>query len=272
MTQGGAPTNDALLALAVDIAAEAAALVARFARDGYAISTKSTRTDMVTEADRAAEELITRRILAARPDDGLLGEEGAFRPGRSGHRWVVDPIDGTTNFIYGIPAYCVSIAVERDGVVVAGVVHDVAHGLSYTATLGGGAACNGSPIHAGQESSLETALFGTGFAYDPARRAEQARLIAAVIPSVRDIRRMGSSALDLAHVACGMLDGYFEYQLQPWDIAAGGLILREAGGVTTGLGGRTFDEGFVLACGPHLLAPASALLERAIGPLWASRA
>ncbi|HMO95413.1 MAG TPA: inositol monophosphatase family protein, partial [Tepidiformaceae bacterium] len=130
-------------ALPTAAAAEAAQLIARYAREGFEIATKSSRTDMVTEADRAAEALIVRRILEARPHDGMLGEEGASREGTSGVRWVIDPLDGTTNFIYGIPAYAVSIAVERDGVVIAAVVHDVAHSIAYTASLGSGAFRNG---------------------------------------------------------------------------------------------------------------------------------
>ena len=257
------PSNAELLALAVEIAAETATLISRYAAEGFEVGTKSSRTDMVTEADRAAEALIVKRILEARPDDGLLGEEGANRESTSGVRWVIDPIDGTTNFIYGIPAYAVSIAVERDGVVVAGVVHDVVHNEAFTATLGGGAFRNGKPIHITGNTDLGTALFGTGFAYDPIRRAEQAAFQALTLPHIRDVRRMGSAALDLAHVASGQLDGYVEYRLNWWDIAAGGLLVREAGGATGGLGGYTFEEGYVLACAPALLLEATLLFDSA---------
>jgi myo-inositol-1(or 4)-monophosphatase len=257
------PLDRELLALAEAAAREAGALIARYAAEGFAVGTKTTATDMVTEADRAAERLIAERLLGARPGDGFVGEEGAREAGSSGVRWVVDPLDGTTNFIYGIPAYAVSIAAERDGAVVAGVVHDVAHGLTYAAVRGGGATCNGQPIRVREKARLATALVGTGFAYDPARRAEQAAVLARVLPAVRDIRRMGSAALDLAHVACGMLDGYYEYRLNPWDIAAGGLIVEEAGGLVGGFGGRSFAEGYVVAAGPTVFAELSALVEAA---------
>lgn len=257
------PLAQELLALAEAAAREAGALIARYAAEGFAIGTKSTATDMVTEADRAAERLLIERLLGARPGDGFVGEEGAREAGSSGVRWVVDPLDGTTNFIYGIPAYAVSIAAEREGQVVAGVVHDVAHGLTYSAALGGGAACNGRPIRAREGAALATALLATGFAYDPARRAAQAAMTAHILPRVRDIRRMGSAALDLAHVACGMLDGYYEYRLNPWDIAAGGLIAREAGAVTGGFGGYGFEDGYVVAAAPGLFGALAELVDRA---------
>lgn len=257
------PRPEDLLALAVDIAAEAARLLARFAATGFDVATKSTRTDMVTDADQGSQSLIERLIREARPDDGLLGEEGAARAGTSGVRWVFDPLDGTTNFIYGIPAYAVSIAVEVEGEVVAGVVHDVAHGEVFAAAKGRGARRNGATIAISGNGDLGTALMATGFAYDPGRRAEQAAMVAGVLPQIRDIRRSGSAALDLCHVASGQLDGYFEYRLNPWDIAAGGLIVREAGGVTAGFGGHTFADGYVIACGPGLVQGAKALIERA---------
>ncbi len=252
-----------LLALAVDIANEAAAVVAKYAAERtYIVETKSTPTDLVTEADRETEALIVRRILSARPGDGLLGEEGANRESSSGVRWVIDPIDGTTNFVYGIPAYSVSIGVERDGQLIAGVVHDVALGHSYTAALGGGAHMNGHSIQPSGKTDLATALMGIGFAYDPARRDTQAHFYDRVMLDIRDVRRMGSAALDLCRVACGQLDGYFEFQLNPWDIAAGGIIVREAGGITTGFHGRTFEEGYVLAATAALAAPMQAVLDR----------
>ncbi|WP_322819713.1 inositol monophosphatase family protein [Tepidiforma sp.] len=252
-----------LLLLAVRTAREAGELIGQYATEGFAVGTKSTATDMVTEADRAAERLIAERLLGARPEDGILGEEGASEPGSSGVRWVVDPLDGTTNFVYGIPAYAVAIAAEVDGEVVAGVVHDVAHGLTYAAALGGGATCNGRPIRVREGATLATALVATGFAYDAARRARQAELLRLVLPRVRDIRRMGSAALDLVHVACGRLDGYFEYRLNPWDIAAGGLIVREAGGRTGGFGGFGFVDGYVVAAGAGLFGELCALVDAA---------
>lgn len=258
-----APAPEELLSLATDIAAEAARLLARFAATGFDVATKSTRTDMVTGADQGSQSLIERLILEARPEDGLLGEEGAARVGTSGVRWVFDPLDGTTNFIYGIPAYAVSIAVEVGGEVVAGVVHDVAQREVFTAAKGRGARRNRATIGISGNTDLGTALLATGFGYDPGRRAEQAAMVARVLPHIRDIRRGGSAALDLCHVASGQLDGYFEYRLNPWDIAAGGLIVREAGGVTAGFGGHTFADGYVIACAPGLLAGLSNLIEQA---------
>lgn len=252
-----------LLELALEVAAEAAKLLLRYRDDGFAVGTKSTPTDMVTEADRAAEELIVARLLGARPADGIVAEEGSARAGSSGVRWVIDPLDGTTNFIYGIPAFAVSIAAEREGDVVAGVVHDVAHGLAYAAVRGGGATCNGQPIGVRERGELAAALVATGFAYDPARRAEQATVLAQVLPQIRDIRRLGSAALDLAHMACGMVDGYYEYRLNPWDVAAGGLLVREAGGRTGGFGGGTFGEGFVVAAAPSLFGALAELVDGA---------
>ena len=218
---------------------------------------------MATDADLGAQSLIDRRIRQARPHDGWLGEEGAARPGSSGVRWVFDPLDGTTNFVYGIPAYAVSIGVEVDGRVVAGVVHDVAHRQTFTAALGKGARMTGASIAISGNTDLGTALLATGFGYDPARRAEQAAMLTRVLPHIRDIRRGGSAALDLCHVASGQLDGYFEYRLNPWDIAGGGIIAREAGAATGGFGGHTFEDGYVIACAPGLLAEATELVERA---------
>jgi len=257
------PAPDELLALATDIAAQAAQLIARFATTGFGVDTKSTRTDMVTDADQGSQSLIERLIREARPDDGWLGEEGAERRGTSGVRWVFDPLDGTTNFVYGIPAYAVSIAVEVEGQVVAGVVHDVVHRQTFTAALGKGARLNGASIAISGNTDLATALLATGFGYDPSRRAEQGAMLARVLPHIRDIRRSGSAALDLCHVASGQFDGYFEYRLNPWDYAAGGIIAREAGAVTAGFGGRTFEDGYVIACAPGLLAGAAALIEGA---------
>lgn len=251
-----------LLALATEISSEATAVVAKYAAEHtYAIETKSTPTDLVTEADRETEALIVRRILGARPNDGLLGEEGANREGSSGIRWVIDPIDGTTNFVYGVPAYSVSIGIERDGQMIAGVVSDVALQQVYSASLGGGAFLDGRRIQVSKRTDLSTSLMGIGFAYDPERRDLQARFYDRVMTHIRDVRRMGSAALDLCRVASGQLDGYFEFQLNPWDIAAGGLIVREAGGITRGFHGFTFEEGYVLATPPALSEPMLAVID-----------
>lgn len=238
--------------LAVAIAEEAGALLRNaVGQVRLDVGTKSTGTDMVTEVDRQAEALIVSRILAVCPDDSILGEEGGVRTGTSGRRWIVDPLDGTTNFIYRIPAFAVSIAVEQDGMVVAGAVHDAAHDATFAAAIGEGATLSGESIAVSGETSLARALVGTGFGYAPEVRREQGRLIAALLPEVRDIRRAGSAALDLCSVACGRLDAYFERGLQPWDRAAGELIVAEAGGRSgyIDLGG---DVPSVVAAGPGI--------------------
>ena len=187
---------------------------------------------MVSEVDRESEALIVARILAARPHDAILGEEGAERSGTSGVRWVIDPLDGTTNFLYGRPEFAVAIAAEVDGRVVAGVVHDAPRDLAYYAHRGSGAFFDGSQLRANANATLSTALVGSGFGYDAARRALQGRILAGLVPHVRDIRRAGSACLDLCAVASGQLDAYYESGLQPWDMAAGLLIVEEAGGRT----------------------------------------
>lgn len=185
---------------------------------------------MVSEVDHASEQMIIGRILAARPDDGILGEEGSSREGSSGIRWVVDPLDGTTNYLYHIPAYAVSIGVERAGERIAGVVYDPSRAEMFSACKGGGAHRNGLPLAVGTVADPAVALCGTGFAYAAAMRERQGAMVAGVLPRVRDIRRSGSASLDLCWVACGRLDAYFEANLMPWDCSAGILITEEAGG------------------------------------------
>lgn len=229
--------SEELLELACTCAIEAGQLLrARVDDVRELVETKSSPTDMVTEVDRVSEALIVARILAARPDDGILGEEGSAREGSSSVRWVIDPLDGTTNYLYGLPAYAVSIAAELDGRVIAGAVYDAAHNDLYAAAHGHGATCNRQRISVSAANTLAKALVGTGFGYDPTRRLKQARLLGSVIADVRDIRRAGSAALDLCSVACGRLDAYWEWGLQPWDMAAGRLIVEEAGGRTEVIG------------------------------------
>jgi myo-inositol-1(or 4)-monophosphatase len=251
-----------LLDLAVDVAREAAALVARGrATAADDVDRKSSPTDVVTAVDRASEELIVRRLLAARPDDGTLGEEGAARPGTSGVRWVIDPIDGTVNFLYGLPVYAVSIAAEVDGEVRAGVVLNAASGEMFTATLGGGAylmapgAAEPARLTASGPVSLEQTLVGTGFSYRVEERRAQGAVAAGLLTRVRDIRRLGSSALDLCSVAAGRLDAYYEKGLKPWDHAAAGLVAAEAGVVLSGLPGIPFGEGMAIAAAPSIAGP-----------------
>lgn len=220
----------ALGALAVAIAREAGALLLAGAEGVRTVDSKSSPVDVVTEMDRASEALIVRRILEARPDDGLLGEEGASRAGTSGVRWVIDPLDGTVNYLYRRPDWAVSIAVEANGQVVAGAVFAPVRDECFAGSLGGGATLNGQPIRVSEEARLAHALCGTGFDYDADGRRVQAAILTRVVPEVRDIRRAGSAALDLCAVACGRLDVYYERGVQAWDVAAAGLLVREAGG------------------------------------------
>lgn len=256
----------ALLELGIAVAHEAGALIGAAARlDPEEVTTKTSATDMVTATDRAAEALISERLLAARPDDGFLGEEGASVAGRSGVTWVVDPIDGTTNFAYDYPAFCTSIAAEVDGVAVVGVVHDPVRGQTFAATRGGGAFLNGRPISARSAGPpLAHSLVATGFGYDPQRRGAQGTVLAQVLPAVRDIRRAGSAALDLCSVACGRIDGYYERGLQHWDHAAGALIAAEAGAWVGTLEGDALEvERTVVAARPDLVEALLDLLRAA---------
>ncbi len=256
-------TYDDLLRLAVEVADETAELVRRGRRDGVEVAaTKSSPVDIVTEVDRAAEQLIFDRLMAARPADGFLGEEGGASESSSGVQWVVDPIDGTVNFLYGIPQYAVSIAAAVDGRSVAGVVVNVASGERFTATSGGGSFLGGVPLHVGAEQPpLSERLVGTGFSYVAETRGRQAAAVSAMLREVRDIRRLGSAALDLCAVACGRLDAYVEEGLNPWDMAAGGLVATEAGArlvQAPGVGGGTC----VLAAPESGFEAFAALVER----------
>ena len=192
----------------------------------------------MSDADREAEELIAAELRRERPDDALVGEEGASVGGHSGRRWVVDPLDGTVNYLYGHAAWAVSIALEdADGRVV-GVVHDPARGETFRAARGAGCQLNGAPVRVTGVERLDVALVATGFGYAAERRAMQAETLARVLPRVRDIRRNGSAALDLAWVAAGRLDAYYERGVQHWDTAAGRLLVEEAGGATQELPGE----------------------------------
>lgn len=245
-----------LLELARAAATEASELlIEAVRRGGHATSSKSSATDLVTEVDHQVEALIIDRILAARPEDGILGEEGGGRPSRSGVRWVIDPIDGTTNFVYRIPAFAVSIAAEHHGTTVAGVVAIPGLDELFEATAGGGARCNGELIEASGATALDTALIATGFSYQADRRGEQGRIVANLLPSVRDIRRMGAASVDLCSVACGRVDGYFETGLNAWDYGAGALIAAEAGAIVSDLWGGPASPSFVVATTPALHRP-----------------
>ncbi len=241
----------ALLALATETGEAAAALLLDgLGRARTHVGTKSSGTDMVTEMDRASEALIVERLLTARPEDGILGEEGADVRGTSGVTWVIDPLDGTTNYLYGYPGFSVSIAALRGDVTVAGVVVDPIHRETFTAVAGGGARCNGERLAGPRSCPLGEVLLGTGFSYDPARRARQGEAIAAVLPQVRDVRRGGGAAVDQCWVGRGRLDAFFERGLAPWDLAAGALIAAEAGARVGDLDGGPAGGHGVLAAHP----------------------
>jgi myo-inositol-1(or 4)-monophosphatase len=221
-----------LLEVAVVLCEEAGGLLLeRFAGDRErGVASKSTPTDLVSEADLASERTIASRLRQLRPDDGLLGEEGGGMEGRSGLRWIVDPLDGTVNFLFGIPQWCVSVAAQdRSGVTHAGAVFDPCRQELWTASADGVARLNGTPIEGSTASELPTAMIATGLAYDAGVRTAQAEVLSALIPKVRDIRRFGSAALDLAWTAAGRYDAYFERSVKTWDVAAGALICERAG-------------------------------------------
>jgi myo-inositol-1(or 4)-monophosphatase len=253
---------DELLDIAVEAARRAGALLA----GGHAtnVETKSSATDMVSEMDRAAEAMVRAVISGQRPGDAILGEEGGEASGASGVRWIVDPLDGTTNFLYRFPAWCVSVAAEVDGDVAVGAVYDPTHDDLWTAVRGAGAACNGAPLRPLEDGGgLATALVATGFGYRAEERVAQGRVAAYVLPRVRDIRRAGSAALDLCWLADGRVDAYFEQGTNVWDWAAGALIASEAGAWVGGFdGGPPSSEGIV-AARPALAAELRAVLSKA---------
>ena len=255
---GDDPGPDLRLAeLALEVARAAGRLIRQRREAGVTVAaTKTSQTDIVTETDREVEVLIRSLLAEARPDDGIVGEEGGDEPGATGVRWIVDPIDGTVNFLYGIPQYAVSVAAERDGVVVAGVVLDVARDTAYVARRVTGpdgqvtvtADRDGRPISVRPPAPLSQRLIGTGFSYEAGIRAIQADAVSRLLPQVRDIRRLGSCALDLCHVAEGLLDGYVEEGVNVWDFAAGVLIAEGAGArseLAPGAGGLE-----LLVCAP----------------------
>jgi myo-inositol-1(or 4)-monophosphatase len=257
-----------LLDVARTIALEAGELAARRRREGVEVAaTKSTVVDVVTEADREVERLVLGRLQDARPADGVLGEEGASVSGLSGLTWVVDPIDGTVNYLYGIPHYAVSIALvegEPDPLTwtaKVGVVLNPATGEIFTAETGGGAFCGDRRIQVGEPTPLNLALIATGFAYAAETRAFQGDVIARLLPQVRDIRRQGTASLDLCFVADGRYDAFFERTLSPWDHAAGALIAREAGARVTGMRGAAPSRDLILAAEPSVAERLEALLD-----------
>jgi myo-inositol-1(or 4)-monophosphatase len=263
-----------LLDLAVGIAREAGALLLDRLHDvRTAVESKSTPTDLVSEVDKAAEALIVGRLRDARPDDAILAEEGTADAGASGLRWVVDPLDGTINYLYRRAAFAVSIAAEDASGGLVGVVYDPQRDALYTAVRGGGAYLNGSPVRCGDATELAFALLGTGFSYAAEVRAAQAAAMTYVLPRVRDIRRAGAATLDLCGVAEGTLDAYYERGLAPWDLAAGRVVATEAGAVVRVLPAPPVDTpngtvtGEVVLAAPPALAGALEALVREAGGL-----
>ena len=244
------PDLDGLLATATALARSAGALALSMRAGIRADTTKTSPTDVVTAADRAVERLLVEGIRAARPDDGLLGEEGAGRTGSTGLRWVVDPIDGTVNYLYGLPQWAISIGVEDERGTVVGVVLDPSRDELFTAVRGRGSALNGQTLTCNRLTDLSRALVATGFGYDARRRSAQAAILPTVLPAVRDLRRIGAGALDLCAVASGRVDAYYEQGLSPWDLSAGGLVATEAGARLGGLRGRPAGYPMVLAAAP----------------------
>jgi fructose-1,6-bisphosphatase/inositol monophosphatase family enzyme len=261
-----------LLELAQEIA-EAAGKLLRARLDSVAggvllatgADSKSSPTDLVTDVDRASEALIVGSLLRARPDDGILGEEGSSRKGSTGITWVIDPLDGTINYLYGIEEFAVSIGASLHGRSILGAVHNPVNGEMFAACEGQGATLNGRQLRLEPSGRpLAEALVGTGFAYRSKDRADQARILAMVLPRVRDIRRRGSAAIDICAVACGRFDAFYEAWLRPWDVAAGDIIVREAGATITEIEGLADGSSTVVVAAPGLEGPLIELLKSAV--------
>jgi myo-inositol-1(or 4)-monophosphatase len=246
-----------LLELAQRIGAEAGALLMDRPL-AFEIESKSTAIDIATQMDTKAEKFIVQSLLAARPDDGIIGEEGSSVPSKSGITWVIDPLDGTVNYFYGLPGWNVSIAAKDSEGVIVGVVTAPTINSTWWATRGGGAFYNGHAIKCNDPVEVDRALLATGFQYDVADRVSQLEDFAKLVPVVRDMRRNGAAAVDLCHVAMGALDGYYEAGLKEWDWSAGGLVATE-GGATF----KKYGEGpmqISMVAGPYLHAQLEELL------------
>ena len=238
-----------ILELALKIAGQAGELLMNRPAS-WDLTVKSTAIDIATQMDHASEKLIVDAILAARPNDGIIGEEGANRESTSGVTWVIDPVDGTVNYFYGLPGWSISIAVKDENGVLAGVVHSPTTNSTWKASRGGGAFLNDVRIECNNPIELNRALLSSGFAYDVASRYEQLKIVNALLPQIRDLRRIGSAAADICHVATGLVDGYFETGLMEWDLAAAELIAREAGAIVETKEWHGFN--LTIAAGPHL--------------------
>jgi myo-inositol-1(or 4)-monophosphatase len=261
------PSPHELLALAVRVAAGGAALAREIRESALTqVRTKSTDTDVVTAGDHAVERFVLDELAAARPGDAVLSEESGKigDAGSAAVRWILDPIDGTVNYLYGIPFYAVSLAAEVRGVVEAAVVHNIATGDFWTAVRGGGAYRGhygeGPPLTGSTEADLGQSLIATGFGYDPARRTHQATVLAGLAGRIRDIRRFGAAALDLCHAADGTVEAFYERGLNLWDMAAGALIATEAGLVVTNADGGPPDGSLLIAAPPAIYDALRAIL------------
>jgi len=247
-------------------AASSAGAVHRRALDRHDVKAdiKSSDCDLVTDVDRESEAELVRVIRAARPNDEIIGEEGTTLRGDSGVRWILDPLDGTTNFVHGYPMHAVAVGVEVNGENVVGVVHDTFSNRVYAGVVGGGATCDDRPIGVRGETDLKHALIGTGFLPNEEVRRAQAELLRHVLPRVRDVRRSGCPSLDICSVAAGALDGFYECGLGPWDIAAASAIAKAAGAKITLLDSVAFPNPFLVVANPAL-EPALAKLLREAG-------
>ncbi len=268
MTAGEDRDLDALLGLAKQIAAEAAAVHRRGLGRKHTVGTKSSPTDLISEVDREAEKLIVQAIRRARPDDAIVAEEGSEHQGASGLRWLVDPLDGTVNFVYGYPGFTVSIGIEIDGRPAIGVVHDSFHDHVYAGIMGRGSERDGLSLQVNTDRSLPEALVATGFSYSSEHRRQQGQWLAALLPRVRDIRRSGSAALDLCLLAAGRVDAYWEAGIRAWDVTGGAVIAAAAGAQVVTFRPKTGPTPLVVAAHSALARTLIDLLceAGAIGP------
>lgn len=257
------PSNE-LLTLAQDLARRAGNHARNGRKQGMqVVGTKLTDTDMVTRFDRESEAMIISGLRAARPDDSIVGEEGGGHRGTSDVEWHVDPIDGTTSFMYGLPSWCVSIGAQDANGPLVGAVYMPDLDEMFAAERGCGATLNGSPISCSTVTDVSKALVATGFSYTPAQRTVQSRRITEFIHRIRDVRRMGAAAVDICFVACGRLDAYFEENLHSWDVLAAELIAREAGARSGDFSGAPLRPAEVLVAGPGIFDSLSDLLATA---------
>jgi myo-inositol-1(or 4)-monophosphatase len=257
-----ATDRDDLLGVAVAAARAAGdVLLERYERGARGVATKSSPTDLVSEADLAAERAIRDVLAARRPDDAIVGEEGDDVAGSTGLRWVVDPLDGTVNYLFGIPQWCVSVACEGE----VGVILDPLRGELFSVAVGEAGLLDGAPLRASAREDLGTALVATGFGYEAGVRAAQAEVVARLLPQVRDIRRLGSAALDLAWTAAGRYDAFYEYGLNAWDLAAGEMLCAAAGLAVRRLEPLTGTGAGVLVATPGIVGELEAIVSSSPG-------